>query len=207
MYTSSLLTAACNDSLDTAEQPLMAACEGKESLCTLKITYEALEERNKLLRSEPSDPPVDAVEDSSNDHPKINSTGGTRGLLYLPPTMDITPKEKRTRRNRRRSRRDQTRLTTPQDTLQPSDHITRATQEVPKRSKSSRGSEQRERILHKARHNHNVEPAKTGVNTGVNTEQGDSAHGWNQYENRRIERTLSRWSGDPAKLDPVIRIW
>lgn len=162
----------------------------EEPLSILAITYEALEERSKLLMGE------SPVQDS-NDHCK--SRGGTRGLLYVVPTTD-PPRREKQNRSRKKVRQDEARVV-------PQQRVGHATQEkIPsrRRSKSNqegRGPDQRERT-NRVSGNHRSEAAKT-----KGTEEEDLIGGWSRHENRRIERALAKWSGDPVKLDPVIVTW
>lgn len=177
----------------------MAASVSKESLSTLRITYEALEEKNKLIMGDSHKPPVG--ESSAECR-----TSSTRGILYLPPTTDLVSKEKQGRRHKGKSRHDQTKSMTPQSRLQLSDHTTPTTtrEKTPsgKRSKAKqeyRGSEKHERT-HKSADGSSRGQDKTAG-------QGDLSCGWSQHEYKRVERALSKWSGDLEKLDPVFRAW
>lgn len=176
----------------------MAASVSKDSLSTLRITYEALEERNKLMMTDYSAPLGTAGESSDKSRT-------TRGILYVPPTTDLVPKENRGRRHQGKSSCDQTRSVTPQSRLQLSDRVVGATREKTpsgKRSKAKqeyRGSERHERTRKSAGGSPRDGPDKTAGQ--------DLSCGWSQHEHKRVERALSKWSGDLAKLDPVIRAW
>lgn len=159
---------------------MAACCGGKEEpLSTLRITYEALVERNKLLMSES---PVDT------------------GLLYLVPTTDQPQKEKQNW-SKKKSGPEEARLMTPQQRLDRSMQEKTPSRRRSKSNQECRGSNGHLRTSG-AGWNHRGEPTKTW-----STEQEDLIGGWSRHENRRIERALSRWSGDPAKLNPMIVMW
>ena len=185
----------------------MAVSVSPEALSTLKITYEALVERSKLLLD---DQQCQAIENNSNDSPNKSRTSGegsTRGVLHLPPTTKLVPKEKqkRGRRGRSHSHQDQTRLMPAAQNT--SDHRLAGHEDrmaiAGKRAKfkpESRGSELRGRTTHRS--------ASGGRDGGsIGPEQGDLSSGWSQHEHRKVEKMLSRWSGDVAKLKPVIKAW
>lgn len=161
----------------------MAASVSPETASTLKISYEALVERSKLL--------VDP--ENSNGNPNKSTASGagcTRGMLHLPSTTKL---EKQRRRNRGKSHQDQDRSMTHKSTT---DHglVTEISGKRSKFKQESRGSE-----LCTSR------PARSSRDGGL--DQGDLSSGWSQHEHKRVEKLLSRWSGDVAKLKPVIRAW
>jgi hypothetical protein len=141
---------------------------GKEEL-SMRITYGALVERNKLLLCSPH---------SSDPHDESRDSG--RGCSG--PTMSLE------KQRRQKKGQDQT----------------RAQSSSGKRSKSKQEHKGSERH---AEGTHRSVAGSHGDRLNKTAEHGDRSSVWSQYEHRRVEKALSKWSGDPAKLDPVIRAW
>ena len=175
--------------------------EGKETLCTLRITFEELQKRSEVL----SYSRIDTEEDSghNDDQAKPNNVG-MRGVLYLPPTKnpDSTSRE----RPKRSRGKNQTRSMTSHEQA-PFNAVTsrntsrsKSNHQLPRRL--AEGHDQRvPHGEHHSRQQNGRGPAARATPTQSVTS------GWSQYENKKIERTLAKWYGDHTKLDAIVRTW
>lgn len=176
----------------------MAICGGRD-LPTLKITFEELQKRSELLSGESFHSP----DNSSNGDMENSTSGGgstkrvsARGLLYLPPSTDLESTSRKEKRTKAKTQND--RSTQPVNsgvTTTPS----KARAQGDKRTKSKQYDESAI-----SRHHHG-DPAKPtpGTTSGADYLKGE----WKRHESKKIERALSKWSGDATQLDSVVQAW
>lgn len=184
----------------------MAGQEGK--LPTLTITYQQLQERSKLLTEERYSPHQEGVNSTSSkystspEHEKVY----TGGLLYISPTKESPKAEDRVKRAKGRSIPNQD--TRSQRKLFPTsshEETSRAQKAVPNEEKApptKKFTQRREKCSQE-------ESQRDKLLKGDNDQSMSDRlkEEWSRYENKKIERTLSKWSGDLATLKPVIRTW
>lgn len=205
----------------------MAACGSEEKLPTLRITFEELQQRSILL---PHHQRVDKMEEAKSNNSSSGNTDEPRahtgGLLYLSPTKDFkTTEEKKRKRNRRRNlNRDpinsplepRTRV----ETTQPCDHGHKVqgvltSNQLPERRGKSNGHQRLKKPVssegpHSRAFSDGLIPRKDREvsREKLNTETSDLESEWSGHErSRKVEKALSKLSGDVTKLDPVVQTW
>lgn len=194
----------------------MAGSESDE-LPTLTITNAQLRERSSLLTGKTRRPDDDRVAE-----PREECSDKSRaGLLYLLPTtvVNTSNDEGKTKKTRRRPQQHEETRSSPK-------HKALVNQEAScnhgaTKERSSRVKDPRSRTTPHARQlqdftAHQNPHHRASTDTGkraekksevVTSEEDELKAEWNRHENRKIEKALAKWSGDVAKLDPVIQAW
>ena len=169
----------------------MAICGGRE-LPTLKITFEELQKRSEQLSRESYSSP-----DSSSNWDMENSRSGgdstehvsTRGLLYLPPSTDLGSSSRKEKRTKGKTRND------------------RSTHSVHSGGTTTHSKGQGERRT-KSRLYDESAISRSDPDKLTPTSEADNLKGeWKRHESKKIERALSRWSGDVTQLSSVFQAW
>lgn len=169
---------------------------GDRDLPTLKITFEELQQRSELMSRESCFSPDDS---SGVDLENSRSGGGstkrvsTRGLLYLPPSTDLGSTSREEKRTKGKTRND--RSTQPVNSGTTTTH---SKAQVEKRTKSRQYDESANS------RRHHSDPEKPTPTSGADYLKGE----WKRHEtSRKIERALSKWSGEASQLDTVLQTW
>ena len=176
--------------------------EGKETLCTLRITFEELQKRSEVL----SYSHIDTEEDSGHDDHHLSQAKpnnvGMRGLLYLPPTKNLDSTSSRERSKRSRGKNQTRSATSHEQTPTTSQEKRNAS-----RSKANHQLPRRSAESHDQRASHGEYHSRQQNGRGPVAKATPTYSGWSQYENKKIESALSKWCGDHTKLDAIIRTW
>lgn len=191
----------------------------------LRITHEELQERSKLLIGDscyPSGHKMVASKSYGENTDKQTPDGAIYpgGLLRLSPTTKAHMVNEE-RKPRRRTPREETRKP-PADTSRGEkariahDRTSGAIASRNKAEKRTKSGQQRllELVNHEDPQHRVLGDGLTQRKCREATRKAEpgSDHDslkadWSRHENRKIERVLSKWTGDVTKLDPVIQTW
>ena len=195
----------------------------EEKLPTLTISFQQLQERSRRLTSKERSPHGGGVDSTCIQTSKSKTRADedkvyTGGLLYISPTKEA-PKaaaEERVRRPKGRSTPNQD--TGSQRKLFPTSaqedttsHRHKTTPNQDKTPPTKKNGRLLERGTKPGRHNQEEsQRSKLAKTEDVKSEQSTNdilKEQWSRHENRKIERALSKWSGDMTKLKQVIQSW
>ncbi len=193
----------------------------EEKLPTLTISYRQLQERSKLLAGEVYPSHGGEVKSTSRQGSKNKARSDqdkvhTGGLLYLSPTKD-TPKIN-SRHGEEKVKRTKGKSSPNQETgLQRKLFPTSTREDTPSRKHRTTTNEDKASPTKKNGRNASERRTRTQAESlgGSKTEDRKSEESpgdilsreWSRHENRKVEKALSKWSGDMAKLKPVILTW
>ena len=208
---------------------------GKKKLPILRITFQELQERQKLLntaKDEADRPPIVKMEESSLKKPDgdaLEDVSHSGGLLYIMPTTSLQSNKngkKDSDRARERSHganyslydySEDSRKSRCHDVKgasnlsyknpNPSSTPLLGQQKVRSASQQYRKSDsQKEAMRHEGSHQRALSEGRPLRRKGREEEESIEnklVSEWKHYS----KKTLSKWSGDITKLDPVLETW
>ncbi len=227
---------------------------GKEKLPRLRITFEELQRRSKLLDTSSTKVPNVNVVSELKRHEEVENPSYSGGILHLKPTTPLSGSstvnadKKTTRKVMNGCFSATNRLSSPPGRQNHTSTLAEAELRPPpgpsnitpgkrdqnpaisndKMAKSVNNRRSRERniepshpdrMVRSTSHRQNRAREKEGprqraqsegVRSGGKKPQDEElAEDWSRYDNRKLERALSKWSvsGDLKKLDPIMALW